>query len=227
MKKLIAVTMIIVMLSPVAAMAADLYSVHIPKDNNNAIILNILKTDKKIYLAYFDFHLDTNGYDYTEENGIVRIQMDDGIHEAKITDEGFDYPLFPEGPNVMLYPANPASSSGIVDISGMSDEDLLNLNSQIQMKLFSDQLVNGVKVPAGVYTVGVDIPAGVYRIESRLENQFSFITLLAWCEDPFLSFTTLLGYDSSKEVGKLDLPDGAHFEVNGDVYFYAYSGLFN
>ena len=116
-----------------------------------------------------------------------------------------------------------------VDLSSMSADELLALNKQISLDLFEKQaLVDGVKVPAGQYTVGDDIPAGTYRIEYRGSLNTSFVSFMASNEETWLSFSTILGFDSSSEIGKLELPEKTHIEITGgDVYFYTYTGLFH
>jgi len=223
MKKLITIILILAMLMPAAGLADDLYSLHVHTGENTSYVLNILKTDKKIYVLGFEFDLDTNGYHYTVEGNNLVIPMDDGTHFARVENNRFIYQISPGGQSVTTYLAADSSS----DISDMTNDELIELNHQIQLRLFSEQLVNGVKIPAGIYTVGVDFPAGTYRIEYMPKSDTSFISLLAYNQDPFMQFSTILGYTGSNEIGKLELPDGAYFEVDGDVYFYAYSGLFN
>lgn len=230
MKKLITVLLLLVLAVSAVCSAyaeADLYAVQIPKDDNSTFVMNILKTAEKIYLILFDFDLDTNGYPYTEKDGVVTIQMDGDIHEAHITDQGFDYPLTPEGPNVMMYPVRPVSSSGPADISGLSSDELIELNHQIQMKLFSEKLVDGITVPSGVYTVGADIPEGIYRVVYHMPYDTAFCSFYLQ-EAEGGTYSTLLGYGSSTEIGKIFLKNNAYVSIDGgDVVFFPYAGLFH
>jgi hypothetical protein len=52
------------------------------------------------------------------------------------------------------------------DISGLTDEELLQLDWKIQAILYDHQLEEGVLVPAGDYVVGADIPAGDYKADA-------------------------------------------------------------
>lgn len=63
----------------------------------------------------------------------------------------------------LLLPA--AALADLPDISGLTKEELLQLDWQIQEQLFEYQLDDGVLVPAGVYVVGADIPAGEYKAD--------------------------------------------------------------
>ena len=117
-----------------------------------------------------------------------------------------------------------------IKLDAMSAADLLALNHQIQLKLFSQQLVDGVTVPAGTYIIGEDIPSGTYRIGYKGLYEYDFCSFMAINADDenFLSYTTILGYSGSPEIGKITLPEGTELTIqNGSVIFYAYSGLFN
>lgn len=114
-------------------------------------------------------------------------------------------------------------------IAGLSLDQLLAVNSAIQLKIFSQEAaVDGVRVPAGTYVVGVDLPAGVYRVEYRPLTETSFCSFTAVNEKDVWSFFTILGFDSSSEIGKIDLTDGTEITISGgEVYFYTYTGLFH
>lgn len=64
----------------------------------------------------------------------------------------------------LLLPA--AVLADLPDISGLTDEELLHLDWQIQAILYEHQLDDGVLVPQGTYVVGADIPAGEYRADA-------------------------------------------------------------
>lgn len=68
---------------------------------------------------------------------------------------------------LILALALPAGAmADLPDISGLTDEELLQLDWKIQAILFDHQLEDGVLVPAGVYVVGTDIPAGEYKADT-------------------------------------------------------------
>lgn len=112
------------------------------------------------------------------------------------------------------------------DISALTVEELIELNHQIQNRLFSEQLVNGVKVPPGTYIIGEDIPAGTYRVEITGGTGFYDLNQEA---DGHLITTGLTGslYDVT-EIGKMVLEDGNELKLyNSTFVLYPYTGLFN
>ena len=113
-----------------------------------------------------------------------------------------------------------------IKLDAMSAADLLALNHQIQLKLFSQQLVEGVRVPEGVYRIGEDIPAGTYRIEMEKGNEYDSAGLSAENTKGEYTFISMLGFPGSTyEIGKLKLNDGDTVTISGSLIFYAYSGL--
>ena len=111
----------------------------------------------------------------------------------------------------------------------LSDEELSDANTALQLLMFERMAaVNGAYVPAGNYIVGEDIPAGTYRIEYRPLTDTSFCSFLAINEETDFGYTTTLGFDSSNEIGKIELTDGTNITLfGGDIYFYTYTGLFH
>ena len=125
----------------------------------------------------------------------------------------------------MILPA--AAMADLPNISNLTDGELIDLISLIQLKLFSSKMIDGVNVPAGVYTVDVDIPEGAYTIKYVPPFETAFCSFFLREEDGG-SYSTLLGYGGSSEIGKIFLKKGATIWIDGgDLIFYAYSGLFN
>ena len=117
-----------------------------------------------------------------------------------------------------------AALADLPDISGLTNEELIELNHQIQMRLFSEKLAEGVNIPVGTYTIGEDIPAGSYRIETSSDLG----VLLVTSPDGKSIGTYLLGttYDTL-EIGKIVLEEGQTFELSYcSVTLLPYSGLF-
>jgi hypothetical protein len=124
----------------------------------------------------------------------------------------------------LLLPA--AALADLPDISGLTVEELIELNHQIQLRLFSEQLVNGVKVPPGTYIIGEDIPAGTYRVEITGGTGFYDLNQKA---GGYLIASGLTGslYDVT-EIGKMVLEDGNELKLyNSTFVLYPYTGLFN
>lgn len=123
----------------------------------------------------------------------------------------------------LLLPA--AALADLPDISGLSHDELIQLNHQIQLRLFSEQLVNGVKVPPGTYTIGEDIPAGSYRVEVEGENGMYAV----YDANGEPTDSSLCGsFHDVLEFGKLILTEGTTFEIKYATFvLYPYSGLFH
>ena len=117
----------------------------------------------------------------------------------------------------------------IPDISGLTEAELIELNHQIQLRLFSDKLVNGVDVPAGTYVVGEDIPEGVYRLEVLFPNSGGYLTVYENKESSLSIKSSFLGeYWAVVEIGKIELESGNVVDISGNsLRFFPYSGLFN
>ena len=114
------------------------------------------------------------------------------------------------------------------DISGLSADELVELNHQIQLLLFSEQLVNGVKVPPGIYTVGEDLPAGVYRVDFPVISDLLIGLFMAYTDDYSDYVTYYIGGSNTTAIGKVDLKEGMTLEISDTTaVFYAYTGLIN
>ena len=125
----------------------------------------------------------------------------------------------------VLLPA--AVLADLPDISALTLEELIDLNYQIRLRFFSEKLMNGIRIPAGVYTVGVDIPEGAYRVEYRPPYETAFCTFTL-VEQNGAAYSTLLGFSSSNDIGKIYLQNLATVTISGgEVFFYDYSGLFD
>lgn len=116
------------------------------------------------------------------------------------------------------------------DISGLTNDELIELNHQIQLRLFSDQLANGVLINPGQYVVGQDLPAGSYRSEVVLPDD-AYTLGLACVYNPDDLFVETSGSVTGKgyeNIGKIIMEDGQIFVVDTyPVRLYPYTGLFN
>ena len=59
-----------------------------------------------------------------------------------------------------------ASALADIDLSGMSFDDLIALQQQVNLALWESDGWQEVTVPVGIYKVGEDIPAGEYQVEA-------------------------------------------------------------
>lgn len=119
-------------------------------------------------------------------------------------------------------------SYNIPDISNLSEIELKALLHEIQDRLFSEQLVNGVTVPQSIYIVGEDIPAGDYRVVLTCTISISG----GYLSEGETEYSEVAGafVESGKtvEIGKLTLQEGLKLFINqATAVFYPYTGLFN
>ena len=126
----------------------------------------------------------------------------------------------------LILPA--AAFADIPDISSLTNDELLTLNHEIQLRLFSEKLVNGIQIPAGKYIIGEDIPEGIYRVETADKVLSPMITIYNEGKAKIVGSYLLGDIYGSYEVGKLDLGKDYIIEVDfSPVVFYPYTGLFN
>ena len=118
-----------------------------------------------------------------------------------------------------------------IDLSGLSFDQLIQLQSRITMEIMQRDEWQEVTVPAGVYVIGKDIPAGSWSVEmackgscevllypnkEESENEFGFS----------LFDVVLSEYIEKTTVGKLDLKNGNILVLSGDTIFRPFTGMF-
>lgn len=112
------------------------------------------------------------------------------------------------------------------DISELSNEELLALSYDINLRLFSKELFNGVTVPQGRYIIGEDIPSGVYRIE--ITGGSGYYDLREKPDGHIISSGITGKSYKVTDIGKIELSDGNELYIcNSTFIFYPYTGLFN
>ncbi len=120
-----------------------------------------------------------------------------------------------------------AALADLPDISGLSNDELLELREKIQLQLFSSKLVDGITVPPGEYIIGEDIPEGSYRVCAISLERNSMVIIYSAGKNVLTSYAIGDLY-GAYEVGKLPLENGMIIEVDfAPVIFYPYAGLFN
>ena len=123
----------------------------------------------------------------------------------------------------LLLPA--AALADLPDISGLSSDELLELNHQIQMLLFSEKLVQGITVEQGKYIIGEDIPAGTYRIE--ITGIGGFYDLYDKPDGKKIAAGLTGSTYHVDGIGKLILEEGNYLcFTNSTFIFYPYTGVF-
>ena len=128
----------------------------------------------------------------------------------------------------MLMPA--AALADLPDISGLTQEELIELNRMIQVRLFDEKLAEGVTIHPGVYTVGEDLPAGVYRAEAIIPEEAYVMgsALVFNPDDRFMDVSGSVIGNGYENIGKIVMEDGQIFEVSiYSIRLFPYAGLFN
>lgn len=121
-----------------------------------------------------------------------------------------------------------AALADLPDISGLSQDELIELSHQIQLRLFNEKLVNGVVVPVGTYIIGEDIPEGSYRLELETPLNNSMITINSKNKGKVIGSHLLGEIYGFFEVGKITLEKDQVIEITfGPLKIYPYTGLFN
>ncbi|MDD3921704.1 MAG: hypothetical protein PHO41_11090 [Eubacteriales bacterium] len=134
----------------------------------------------------------------------------------------------------------PITALAEVDLSGMSYDELVALQEQVELAIWSSDEWQEVTVPSGVYEVGTDIPAGKWTVsaadgvsavimwgdaldESGVDLSYDGdIYEYEWLYSP-----TYYGYDagSDKTSVTYEMKDGQYFIVDsGTVVFTPYAG---
>ena len=118
------------------------------------------------------------------------------------------------------------AGAAIPDISDLSHDELIELDQQIHLRLFDEQLIEGVRVPQGTYIIGEDIPAGTYRIEITDGTGYYDVYDKP---DGKLIYSGITGKSYNvTEIGKITFDDGNILElVNSTFIFYPYTGIFH
>ena len=116
------------------------------------------------------------------------------------------------------------------DISGLTLDELKQLDNNIHDTLFKELLPSGILVPAGEYIVGVDIPSGDYRADT-VSDVGGIVTIYPSKQDKekrTLSYRQeiLLGKMWGTLVFRLTLNEGEYLVVNSNsLKLYPYQGL--
>ena len=120
------------------------------------------------------------------------------------------------------------SLADLPDLSGLTHDELIELNQKISLLLFSEKLINGVEVPAGEYTVGKDIPSGTYYIEIIYPKSGGHLTVYKSEESRVAINESFLGeYWGVVKIGKIEFSDGNIVRISDNALrFFPYTGLF-
>lgn len=134
----------------------------------------------------------------------------------------------------------PVFAQADVDLSGMSFDELVALNEQINLAIWNSQEWQEVTVPQGIWKVGEDIPEGHWTIKPA-DGVYCFISYGSQLEDNnkevsyrsddyfhiILTSETRKSFEKGEDIVQtdIDMKNGAYIEIeSGDVVFSPYTG---
>ena len=129
---------------------------------------------------------------------------------------------------LVLFPA--ACLADLPDVSGLSKEELIELDIIINNILFERSLPDGILIPSGDYIVGADIPAGEYRADvvSDVGGRVAVYPSKEKAEKDSMSylFEAYLGNMWGTLTFRLVLEDGNYLTIKyNSLKLYPYLGL--
>ena len=124
---------------------------------------------------------------------------------------------------VVLFAFVTVSTAESIDLTSLSFDELQTLQEKISAEIKSRPEWKGVKVPAGIWTVGVDIPEGEYSISMVNEDGTGKMSIWGKAVDDYVTnggcvYPLVFGYEY-KTFGKVYLKDGYIVDSTLETYF--------
>ena len=130
------------------------------------------------------------------------------------------------------------SLADIPDISGLSYDELVQLNNQINLAMWNSEEWQEVTVPPGTYQIGVDIPAGHWTIKPGIDHGYFAVWYFEKPNEFNKPFATFTKYDYTQLATEdwnafneeyihfcdYDMIDGWYFYTEKTVIFTPYTG---
>lgn len=125
-----------------------------------------------------------------------------------------------------------------VDLSGLTFEELLVLQKQVQLAMMETDVWQEVTVPAGLYEIGVDIPAGHWTISNKGQS----MVMVSWGDGldegasgvsfydtydmaTLINSNGMFGTLGAPEFVSWKLTEGTYIDIDsGSVVFTPYTG---
>lgn len=118
-----------------------------------------------------------------------------------------------------------AAYAGEIDLSGMSFEELQDLQLKLTQAIWESDGWQEVRVPAGVYQVGEEIPAGKWTITKAAEDYAYFRVANEYRDGEIHHFTVTSDLETELNI---IVEDGQYIEVsNNPVVFTPYVASFS
>ncbi len=96
-----------------------------------------------------------------------------------------------------------------IDLSSLSFDELLSLNTQVVTEITSRAEWKEVTVPAGVYEVGVDIPVGYWTISAS-----EGFTIMISCGNKLNSARSEIPYEARYDTIQISHPTASYYQYN-------------
>lgn len=106
-------------------------------------------------------------------------------------------------------------SAFAVDLTDLSDDELIQLRSDLAGEMISRNMMASANVPTGDYIIGEDIPAGIYTVTTEA----SLVTVTIG------DFEGMYVLRNDSPIGKLTLEAGKKFSITSAVTLTKYAGL--
>lgn len=126
---------------------------------------------------------------------------------------------------LFILSANITCYATVPDITNLSDDELIQLKSNILDEMLNRDLLKEVEVPGGRYTVGIDIPAGSYSIEIRTGSTLLTVWKSSYGDYSGLLLSEGLFVDENPTLGKVILEEGNIIDFGYALFFKRFSGL--
>ncbi len=133
--------------------------------------------------------------------------------------------------SLSLFGGSAAAATPDIDLSALSDEELMALPELVSEEQLRRGLVKSAKLGAGAYIVGKDIPAGDYTVERNTPNSTIVRVFYPGTENisgrvdtsTIKYHVALFNYEN--ETGKLELEDGDILSASSEVILKVFSGV--
>ena len=106
----------------------------------------------------------------------------------------------------------PAAQADTIDLSGLSDEEVIELLDKINAELVSRGIEKSATLPAGKYVGGKDLPAGVYIITCKTDDDHHGIVWVSAAADDLNSQYPSILYEhvsfNSEEQFRVTIEEG-------------------
>ncbi len=108
-----------------------------------------------------------------------------------------------------------------LDLSSVSDGELMNLPAQISEEQIARGLVKSAEIHAGKYRIGKDIPAGSYVIKNKGKYSMNIFVQNVIGEYTY----NLALWSTGEETGRIELNEGDILDINGDITLSIFTGI--